>query len=134
MNNRRMTRAALVLLFMPCLVGANEWQHRYLARITSVYDGDTVTADIDLGLNTVRMAEKLRLYGIDAPEMRGEERQEGIISRDWLRWRIMGKDVEVRTERDARGKYGRLLSTIYIDGVSVNAELVDAGLAEYAEY
>ena len=38
-----------------------------ISKIHSVYDGDTVTVDIDLGLNVVIRKEKVRLYGIDTP-------------------------------------------------------------------
>jgi len=36
----------------------------YKAIIRSVYDGDTATADIDLGFNCWMKNEKLRFYGI----------------------------------------------------------------------
>jgi len=48
--------------------------YHYKAHITKVYDGDTVTADIHLGFNMVMRKQKLRLLGIDTPEIRGEER------------------------------------------------------------
>ena len=57
----------------------------YRAVVVSVYDGDTCTVDIDLGLNTWVRGEKLRLYRINAPELRGPERPEGLKSRDFLR-------------------------------------------------
>ena len=46
----------------------------YRARVKSVYDGDTCTVDIDLGLRVWLKGEKLRLYGINASELRGSER------------------------------------------------------------
>ncbi len=48
--------------------------YHYRAVVVSVYDGDTCTVDIDLGLNTWVRGEKLRLYRINAPELRGSER------------------------------------------------------------
>ena len=45
--------------------------YTYRAKIISVYDGDTVTADIDLGLSIWARAEKMWRYGIDTPEIRG---------------------------------------------------------------
>jgi micrococcal nuclease len=41
----------------------------YKAKIISVYDGDTVTAVIDLGFEITKKI-KIRLYGINAPEIR----------------------------------------------------------------
>ena len=50
----------------------------YKAVITSVYDGDTCTVDIDLGLSTWIRGEKVRLYRSNAPELRGAEREAGL--------------------------------------------------------
>ena len=87
--------------------------YHYKAHITKVYDGDTVTADIDLGFNMVMRKQKLRLLGIDTPEIRGEERAEGLISRDRLSELILNTDVHIVTHQDKSGKYGRWLVTIY---------------------
>jgi endonuclease YncB( thermonuclease family) len=56
---------------LPAAYAQNCGLYTYKAQITEVYDGDTVTADIDLGFHTWRRDEKLRLYEINAPEMRG---------------------------------------------------------------
>lgn len=110
----------------------------YRAVITSVYDGDTCTADIDLGFHTWCKNEKLRLNRINAPEIRGAERPQGLLARDWLRDQIDGKAVVVETIKDAKGKYGRYLAEIWleVDGnwVNINDLLVEKGFAEYAEY
>jgi micrococcal nuclease len=89
--------------------------YHYKAHITKVYDGDTVTADIDLGFNMVMRKQKLRLLGIDTPEIRGEEREKGLISRDRLSELILDTDVCIVTDKDKSGKYGRWLVTIYAD-------------------
>ena len=78
-----------------------------------MYDGDTVTADIHLGFNMVMRKQKLRLLGIDTPEIRGEERAEGLVSRDRLSELILNTDVHIVTHQDKSGKYGRWLVTIY---------------------
>ncbi len=108
--------------------------YTYKALITEVYDGDTVTADIDLGFHTWRRDEKLRLYEINAPEMRGNEKQKGIVSRDALRKRILGRQVTICTIKDKRGKYGRYLAKIFIGGESINDWLVKNGFANYRVY
>ena len=77
--------------------------YNYKAKIIDVYDGDTVTAMVDLGfLHFQEM--KLRLYGIDTPELRGEEREQGIIVRDILREMVLGKEVTIRSYKDKQGK------------------------------
>lgn len=103
--------------------------YKYKARIVAVYDGDTVTASIDLGFS-IKFETKLRLYGIDTPEIRGEERPDGLVSRDWLRDKVLGKEVVIQTYKDRTGKYGRYLATIYLDNVNLNVQLIEEGLAE----
>ena len=102
--------------------------YNYKAKIIAVYDGDTVTAQVDLGFNHFQIM-KLRLYGIDTPELRGEEREQGLIVRDIVRAMILDKEVEIDTYKDKQGKFGRYLATIKIDGLDLNQWLVDNGHA-----
>ena len=44
---------------------------------------------------------------------RGPEKAEGMISRNWLRERILNKDIILQTIKDKTGKYGRLLGIIW---------------------
>ena len=111
----------------------------YKSQIVSVYDGDTCTADIDLGMGIWNRGEKLRLARINAPELRGEERPEGLKSRDYLRGLIDGKEVFVQTIKDKKGKYGRYLAEIWLKDesgqwINVNDTMVSEGYAEYREY
>lgn len=102
----------------------------YHALCTSVYDGDSITLDISLGLGVYLHNQKIRLIGINTPEIRGKERPLGLQARDRLRELILDRDVIVRTHLDRTGKYGRLLGTVYVDDVDVNQLLLDEGLAE----
>jgi len=107
----------------------------YKAKIISIYDGDTVRADIDLGCSVVIKNEPLRLDSINAPEVRGDSREDGLKSRDFLRHLILGKDVIMKTFKDKKGKYGRYIADIYtIEGVSVSKLLVDEGYAVWKDY
>ena len=112
--------------------------YHYKAFISAAYDGDTVTADIDLGLKTIVKGEKLRLNRINAPEMRGDEKVAGKAARDWLRERIVGRSVLIETLKDSKGKYGRYIAEIWLpengDYTNINDELVAKGFAEYHEY
>jgi len=103
--------------------------YEYRAFVRKVYDGDTVTVDIDLGFDVVLQKQKIRLLRINAPEVRGEQRPEGLKSRDALRERIGNKWVKVKTQQDKKGKYGRWLGEIWLDDVCVNDWLLQEGLA-----
>jgi len=105
----------------------------YKAIVRSIYDGDTMRVDIDLGFNNWKMNEKLRLSGIDTPEIRGEERPYGLIAKDFVMERIpVGSEIYLLTEKDKSGKYGRYLATIFYGENlnNLNEELLQAGMAE----
>lgn len=106
-------------------------------KVIDVYDGDTITVLFHL-FNDERqpvIKEKCRLFGINTPEVRGEEKESGKNSRDELRRMICNECqnlIFVRFE-PKRDKYGRLLGTIYArcdDSISINKKLVDKGLAK----
>jgi micrococcal nuclease len=104
----------------------------YNAIVTSIYDGDTIRANIDLGFNNWIFDMKLRLYGIDTPEIRGEERPFGLIAKEFVCERIpVGSEIQVMTEKDTTGKYGRYLATIFYDGgKNLNEELLNSDNAK----
>ncbi len=102
----------------------------YSAKIKSVYDGDTIRADISLGFGLLIRNQKIRLLNINAPEVRGPLKESGRKSRDYLRSRILNKNVILKTYRDKKGKYGRWLAEIYIDNENINDTMVKLGYAE----
>jgi len=106
--------------------------YEYKALVTKVYDGDTITVDIELGFGVFFNDQKLRLAYINTPEVRGEEKTQGIISRDRVRELILGKEITIKTYKDSKGKYGRWIAEIFYDGleVSLNEQLINEGLAE----
>lgn len=112
--------------------------YNYEVYVKDVYDGDTITVDIFLGFNVVLSNIKVRLVGIDTPEIRTkdkDEKEKGIATRDWLRERILGKKVLLHTKE--RGKFGRWLGMIWeIEEDkpefenSYNKQLINEGLAK----
>ena len=109
---------------------SEDFLYHYTAKVTECYDGDTITVDIDLGFGIWMRDQKIRLFGIDTPEMRGVDRVDGIIVRDLVRDILIDKTVTLKTERDASGKYGCWLATVIIDGMDLNQMLLDEGHAE----
>lgn len=107
----------------------------YKANVTKVYDGDTVTLDIDIGFDLKLGSQSCRLFGINTPEVRGEEREKGLISRDYLRNLISDKEIDIYCINNGdRGKYGRLLIIIYYNDENINKLLVTNGYALYKKY
>ena len=119
--------------------------YTYKAHVIKVYDGDTITVMIDQGLNTFRK-ESLRLEDLNAPEVRGEEREAGLVSRDALREKIFDKEIIIKTKKDKTGKYGRFIATIFLpysiitetegEGglININEWLIDNNYAVYRKY
>lgn len=100
--------------------------YEYRATILRVVDGDTVHAEIDLGLD-VSTRITLRLAGLDAPEASSPE---GIAATAWLAEHApVGSRLIVRTTKDHREKFGRYLGTLIADGVELNAAMIAAGHA-----
>jgi micrococcal nuclease len=116
--------------------------YTYRARLTDrsknhpVYDADTVRLVADLGFGLLFELGPCRLYGIDAPEMRGSQRPDGIVARDYLRDLLRpGEWFTIRTYKDHKGKYGRYLCEIILDdGTNVNNQLVKTGHAVLRDY
>lgn len=107
----------------------------YKALVTGVYDGDSITVDIDLGFGIIYSGQKVRLANINTPEIRGEERPEGLIARDALREKILDKEVKIRTFKDGKGKYGRYIAEVFtLELENINEWLVNSGYAERVEY
>ena len=110
----------------------------YKATVTKVYDGDTITVNIDLGFSQFFNDQVLRLYGVNTPELRGSEREKkaGQEARDFVRERILGKEIVVHTYKDKKGKYGRYLATVFYKregdkpsdpNINLNDELIANG-------
>lgn len=104
--------------------------YTYKATIIGVYDGDTVTAIADLGFH-VNKEIKIRLAGIDTPEIRGAERPDGLVSKKRMEDLVLNKEVIIKTYKDKQEKYGRWLADIFIpeSDISVNQMLINEGLA-----
>jgi micrococcal nuclease len=85
---------------------------------TAVIDGDTFR------LST---GEKVRLIGIDAPEL---SQPGGEKSREYLTHLISGKNITLKKGYEDRDKYNRLLRFVYIGTTCINEEMIKQGYAE----
>lgn len=90
--------------------------YEYACKVVRVVDGDTVDVDIDLGFDVVLRKQRIRLYGIDTPESRTRDKEEkkyGLYAKQWLK-NALGKNAIIRTKKDGRGKFGRILGEFVI--------------------
>ena len=109
--------------------------YEYKAKLLRVIDGDTIDCVIDLGFD-VRLKERVRLKGIDTPEVRTrdlEEKAKGLAAKERVQKAFQySNDFTIITELDKKGKYGRILGTIMLPDrkISLNQMLLDEGHAE----
>lgn len=105
----------------------------YRTTVVRVIDGDTMDVDLDVGFNTT-MRKRLRFMGMNAWEIKGEEKGKGLMAKMFLEQLIESADqVVVQTVMDAKGKYGRVLAYVWVlkDNavLNVNQLLVEEGHA-----
>ena len=100
-----------------------------------VIDGDTVDVDIDLGFDVWLHKQRIRLYGIDAPETRTrnlEEKAAGLKAKEYVQDIFDQNECRLLSLEYNRGKFGRILGTfLYADGTrNLNQDMLDLGLAD----
>jgi len=105
--------------------------YEYSCKVKRVVDGDTVDVVIDLGFD-IHFATRVRLYGMDTPESRTRNKDEkvrGYMSKDFLEEWMEKDDVIIRTRRDKKGKFGRVLGEMIVRGENVNKLMIKECLA-----
>jgi endonuclease YncB( thermonuclease family) len=94
--------------------------------LTKIVDGDTIDVILDVGFD-ILYGVRIRLQGIDTPEKRTSDPIEkvfGYAATKRLTELITDKNLVISTELDGRGKFGRVLGTIYANGTNVNELMV----------
>ena len=99
----------------------------YLNRDTTVYrviDGDTFVTN---------KGDKIRMIGIDAPEL---PTIQGIKSKMYLYNLIKGKTITLEKDNYShnKDKYGRLLRYVYLNGEDINLLMLKQGYASHYKY
>ena len=106
--------------------------YEYSCRINRVIDGDSVDVCIDLGFD-ISFTSSVRLYGIDTPESRTrdlDEKKCGLLAKKFLEEAVKnGKNIIIRTQKDEKGKFGRVLGSLIIDGTNINHKMIEENLA-----
>ena len=109
--------------------------YEYKFELDRVVDGDTIDVDIALGFDVMLKKQRIRLYGMNTPESRTrdlEEKKYGLAAKARLKELLEnGETLSIRTaiDKKARGKYGRILGTIFADEVNLNDLLIEEGHA-----
>ncbi len=91
----------------------------FQARVVRVSDGDSLTVRTADGREA-----KLRLYGVDAPEM---NQPHGPEAKKFLDNLVGGQEINVR--RQDIDQYGRLVARVFLGQTQIDQTLVEAGQA-----
>lgn len=96
----------------------------YKGTVIEVHDGDTYRVRIG------RTVYKVRLFGVDAPELasgnRWPDQPDGVESRDAAAKLLKGKDVTLTLHGES---YGRMVASVVVGDTDVALELVEQGHA-----
>ena len=103
--------------------------YEYKCTVDRIVDGDTIDVILDLGFD-IRFKSRVRLYGIDTPECRTrdlDEKARGKMAAAFVQSSVEeGKLIQIRTKlKDSRGKYGRVLGELIVDGININQLMID---------
>ena len=103
--------------------------YEYNCKILKVVDGDTVDVDIDLGFGIWIKNERVRLYGIDAPESRTRDKEEkkyGLAAKQFVLDNMpIGSFQVLRTLKDDVGKFGRVLGVFVVNGKRLDELMIE---------
>jgi len=108
-----------------------EQLYNYKAELIKVVDGDTVDLNISLGCGVFKK-ERVRLEGLNAPEIHTKDLREKAVGLDAMAFteRFLGDGFgKCYVKSSERGKYGRLLIELFVDGKSLNKSLIKEGHA-----
>jgi micrococcal nuclease len=103
--------------------------------VFEVIDGDTIDIRLDLGFD-VMIRARIRLLGVQAPEIKGKTRTAGLAARDWLAGAIYRNraSLKIIPNKSRDDKYGRILWTLICDKGNINQALVLEGHAVPLSY
>jgi micrococcal nuclease len=103
-------------------------------RIHKFVDGDTLWVKMQNG-----KTEKIRLIGVDTPEVKWEglteEQPRGKEASQYVKNLLRGKKVLLEYDVQKYDPYGRTLTYVYLeDSTFLNAHLLEMGLARMSTY
>ena len=99
--------------------------------VINVVDGDTIDMDVDLGFYTT-VRHRFRLLRIDTPEKFGPTKEQGLISKEYTKSKLLGKVVSFQSTKT--DSFKRWLAEVWYtdengNQVNINDELLQKGLA-----
>ncbi len=120
-----MILACVVCISLAEFAGAVGKEHQVLR----VIDGDTIEIEYR-GKST-----RVRMLNVDCPESvhpdKSRNTEQGKKAAEYTRSRLAGKKVRLEFEGRRRGRHGRLLAYVFVDGQNFCEELIRKGYSPY---
>ena len=102
-----------------------------VSKVINVYDGYTFRVNIDSLTPLVSKKIPIILNRINTPDIQGKcqyEKDLALKARDFVRNKL-DNAKEIKLTKLQRGKYFRVVADVYVDGVSLEQELLENELA-----
>ena len=96
----------------------------YRGIVTYVVDGDTYDILVSLGFDTYQMI-RFRLSYYNTPEVRGEEREEGLRVKQKVVEMLEGKEVIIKSTK--KGSFSRYLAELWVGDIHLGDYLYENG-------
>ena len=101
--------------------------NKYPVEILRVVDGDTYDVNISLGFETF-VETRVRLIGVDTPEVSGPERPEGLRAKRLVEEWFTANHMHMwLTSTNMKGKYGRWLADFCTAKTCLSRVLIEEG-------
>ncbi len=99
-------------------------------RVVNVCDGDTLDYEVFSCEETWHGLVRVRLAGIDAPELKGVDDARARRAQSRLIGMVLGRDCVLIPTRRWPDCYGRMLGHVFVGNSSVALQLLALGLAK----
>ena len=130
----RMKNILIIFILLNSIIvesNAEDYSDVSVSRIIKVIDGDTFRVDINELPNIIGKNIRIRILGIDAPEINGKcafEKELAIKARDFVQILLDNADSVILKNLD-RGNFFRLLAEVIVDGKNLGELLIAKDLA-----
>lgn len=94
----------------------------YKGIVTYVVDGDTYDILVSMGFDSYQMI-RFRLSYYNTPEVRGDEREEGLRVKQKVVDMIEGKEVIIKSTK--KGSFSRYLAELWVDDIHLGDYLYE---------
>ena len=126
-----------IILLLISLLSASDLIHTKVSispnSIKYIYDGDTLTIECLADFKCQKNALKVRIMGVDTPEIKGKCRSEIVLARKAKQFtvefvRTKSDIVLAYDEYNKYDRYGRLLAYLSVNGRDLSESLIENNL------